>query len=73
VLFDRLAFYVHVNFRYGCIFALIFYAITYGGALGPMAFSLNSELVSQQFRLVRNFGSFLKPKSNTTLDVQFKQ
>lgn len=50
VLFDRLAFHVDVGFKYGCVGALVFYGISYGFALGPIAFFVTAELVSQRFR-----------------------
>ncbi|KAK0412841.1 hypothetical protein QR680_006441 [Steinernema hermaphroditum] len=50
VLFDRLSFYVHQSFSYGCIVSLVAYGVTYGGALGPIAFFITSELVPQRFR-----------------------
>lgn len=49
-LFDRLAFYVNEQIKYGCIVALVGYGITFGGALGPIAFFITCELVPQQFR-----------------------
>ncbi|KAI6196516.1 hypothetical protein M3Y94_01118700 [Aphelenchoides besseyi] len=50
IAFDRLAFYAHPQFRYGCVVTLLAYAISYGSALGPIAFFISSELVPQQFR-----------------------
>ncbi|VDM44203.1 unnamed protein product [Toxocara canis] len=49
-LFDRLAIYVNEQFKYGCVVSLVGYGITFGGALGPIAFFITSELVPQQFR-----------------------
>ncbi|CAD5210842.1 unnamed protein product [Bursaphelenchus okinawaensis] len=50
VVFDRLAFYIDPKYSYGCVGALIAYGITYGAALGPIAFFITGELVPQQFR-----------------------
>lgn len=55
ILFDRMTstesiLYVNNNFKYGCIVSLIFYGITYGISLGPIAFFITSELVPQRFR-----------------------
>lgn len=50
VVFDRLTYYVSHDFRYGCAGSLLAYGITYGFALGPIAFFLSSELVPQRFR-----------------------
>ncbi|VDK64738.1 unnamed protein product [Anisakis simplex] len=49
-VFDRIAFYVDEQFKYGCIASLIAYGITFGGGLGPIAFFITTELVPQQFR-----------------------
>ncbi|KAI6184558.1 Solute carrier family 2, facilitated glucose transporter member 3 [Aphelenchoides bicaudatus] len=50
VVFDRLTYYVNHDFRYGCAGALILYGVTYGFALGPIAFFITGELVPQRFR-----------------------
>nr|CAD2145494.1 unnamed protein product [Meloidogyne enterolobii] len=55
ILFDRMTsqksiFFVNPQFKYGCVFSLIAYGITYGAALGPIAFFITSELVPQRFR-----------------------
>ncbi|KAI6193927.1 MFS domain-containing protein [Aphelenchoides besseyi] len=50
IAFDRLAFYAHPQFRYGCVAALLIYAVSYGAALGPIAFFISTELVPQTFR-----------------------
>lgn len=50
VVFDRLTYYADNNFRYGCILAFILYGVTYGFALGPIAFFITAELVPQNFR-----------------------
>jgi hypothetical protein len=52
VIFDRLTFYVSDVWRYGCVASIIGYGISYGFALGPLAFSITSELVSQRFRFL---------------------
>ncbi|VDK58510.1 unnamed protein product [Anisakis simplex] len=49
-VFDRLAINVNTQFRYGCVISLLGYGITYGSALGPIAFFITSELVPQHFR-----------------------
>ncbi|KAK6040325.1 transporter, major facilitator family protein [Cooperia oncophora] len=51
VLFDQLA-VVYNPLRWGTIVALILFGITYGVGLGPIAFFITSELVSQQHRSV---------------------
>uniref|UniRef100_A0A915D8G0 Cysteine synthase n=1 Tax=Ditylenchus dipsaci TaxID=166011 RepID=A0A915D8G0_9BILA len=51
ILFDRMAVLYAHNMKYGCVAALIGYGITYGAALGPIAFLvITSELVPQPFR-----------------------
>jgi hypothetical protein len=50
VVFDQLAEFVYSTFRYGCVLSLIAYGISYGFALGPIAFFLTSELVPQRQR-----------------------
>uniref|UniRef100_A0A1I7ZFS0 MFS domain-containing protein n=1 Tax=Steinernema glaseri TaxID=37863 RepID=A0A1I7ZFS0_9BILA len=50
VIFDRLSAYVDHSFSYGCIVSLVAYGITYGAALGPIAFFITSELTTQRFR-----------------------
>ncbi|TMS35619.1 hypothetical protein L596_002982 [Steinernema carpocapsae] len=50
VVFDRLSAYADDSFRYGCIVSLVAYGITYGAALGPIAFFITSELTPQRFR-----------------------
>ncbi|CAD6199644.1 unnamed protein product [Caenorhabditis auriculariae] len=51
VLFDQLA-AVHHQFRWGTIAAMVLNGVTYGLGLGPIAFFITSELVSQQYRSV---------------------
>lgn len=50
VVSDQLAEYANEHFRYGCVLSLIAYGLTYGFALGPIAFFLTSELVPQRQR-----------------------
>ncbi|KAH7717212.1 Protein F14E5.1 [Aphelenchoides avenae] len=50
VFFDRMAEWYAKDFRYGCVAALVLYGVTYGAALGPIAFFITSELVPQRFR-----------------------
>uniref|UniRef100_A0A914HPN9 Major facilitator superfamily (MFS) profile domain-containing protein n=1 Tax=Globodera rostochiensis TaxID=31243 RepID=A0A914HPN9_GLORO len=42
--------YTNNHFKYGCVASLVAYGITYGVALGPIAFFITSELVPQRFR-----------------------
>uniref|UniRef100_A0A1I8AUV6 MFS domain-containing protein n=1 Tax=Steinernema glaseri TaxID=37863 RepID=A0A1I8AUV6_9BILA len=50
VIFDRLSYSVAPSFSYGCIISLVAYGVTYGAALGPIAFFITSELTPQRFR-----------------------
>uniref|UniRef100_A0A914DCF8 Major facilitator superfamily (MFS) profile domain-containing protein n=1 Tax=Acrobeloides nanus TaxID=290746 RepID=A0A914DCF8_9BILA len=50
IVFDRLTFYSNENFKYGCIVTIVVYGITYGLALGPIAYFITSELTPQQYR-----------------------
>uniref|UniRef100_A0A7E4VQ82 MFS domain-containing protein n=1 Tax=Panagrellus redivivus TaxID=6233 RepID=A0A7E4VQ82_PANRE len=50
IVFDRLAGSVSHLYRYGCVASLIGFGITYGGALGPIAIFISSELVAQRYR-----------------------
>ncbi|CAJ0573947.1 unnamed protein product, partial [Mesorhabditis spiculigera] len=36
--------------KYGCVFSLIFYGFTYGGAVGPVSWFIPAELVPQRYR-----------------------
>ncbi|PAV89886.1 hypothetical protein WR25_15208 [Diploscapter pachys] len=51
VIFDRLAF-SEPNFKWGTVASLILFGVTYGVALGPIAFFITSELVVQKYRSV---------------------
>lgn len=46
VVFDRLTYSINSQFRYGCVASLIFYGVTYGFALGPIAFSITGECLT---------------------------
>ncbi|KAI3420853.1 hypothetical protein GPALN_014472 [Globodera pallida] len=55
IVFDRMTtegsiLYTNNHFKYGCVASLVAYGITYGVALGPIAFFITSELVPQRFR-----------------------
>uniref|UniRef100_A0A183CJQ6 MFS domain-containing protein n=1 Tax=Globodera pallida TaxID=36090 RepID=A0A183CJQ6_GLOPA len=55
IVFDRMTtegsiLYINNHFKYGCVASLVAYGITYGVALGPIAFFITSELVPQRFR-----------------------
>ncbi|KAI1721808.1 sugar transporter domain-containing protein [Ditylenchus destructor] len=50
IFFDRMAAHYDHNFKYGCVVSLICYGMTYGAALGPIAFFITSELVPQRYR-----------------------
>jgi hypothetical protein len=50
IICDRMAEWYLRDFRYGCVISLVCYGITYGAALGPIAFFITSELVPQRFR-----------------------
>uniref|UniRef100_A0AC35U4B8 MFS domain-containing protein n=1 Tax=Rhabditophanes sp. KR3021 TaxID=114890 RepID=A0AC35U4B8_9BILA len=49
---DRLALNGYPYMRYGCVVSLISYGISYGFALGPIAFAITSEMVPQRSRSV---------------------
>ncbi|CAJ0955681.1 unnamed protein product, partial [Mesorhabditis belari] len=36
--------------KYGCVFALLLYGFTYGGAVGPVSWFIPAELVPQRYR-----------------------
>jgi MFS family permease len=68
VVFDRLTALVNEDFRYGCILSLVSYGITYGFALGPIAFFITAELIPQHFRSMIQSIVFA---INTTLNFLF--
>ncbi|KAF7633237.1 hypothetical protein Mgra_00007338 [Meloidogyne graminicola] len=68
ILFDRITFFINNKFKYGCILSLIAYGITYGAALGPIAFFITSELVPQRFRSLVQSIVFM---TNTVINFVF--